>query len=247
MKQGTDAHHMFATDVHAFYTDYVAPRYRQWRQSGAPPREFWYTAADAGILGIHAAAEYGGTDGRFAAMVREEAARTGVQLDMLGSHTDVAVSMVNKLGNAEQRSRWLPEMVSGRTVATTLAIDCARGATAVRAVRHRNSYIVYGSGGLTCPGADPDLIIVPVSPDRFGVSLLAVDTRSPRLSRRRTPSSDGLDWRPLEIGFDDVVVPADNLLGDPDQGLRYLTECAVQQKLSHLDFAAVTARRARSA
>ncbi len=251
MNQGNGAHRTFGADVHAFYADYVAPRHRRWREVGAPPREFWYAAAQAGILGVHAPSVYGGTGGRFVSVVDEETARSHIELDMLHQHTAVAVPLVCSLGTPEQRARWLPAMVSGRTVVSVLTTG-APGATVARAVRYRNSYIVFGRGGFACPGSDPDLIVVPVSGDssdgRSGVSLLAIDAYSSRLSSSRTQSTAGSsDWRGLEFGFDDVVVPADNLLGDAGRGLVHLTECAVRQRLPDADRTAVSAHCARTA
>jgi alkylation response protein AidB-like acyl-CoA dehydrogenase len=107
----------------------------------------------------------------------------------------------------------------------------------VRAIRDGRNYIVYGSRTLVCDGADADLIVTPVTTNpaagRDGVSLLVIDGNSPRLNRGPKPDKGGAMTRGTAgLIFDDVVVPAENLLGEEGRGFSYLIENVAQERLS---------------
>lgn len=246
----------FREMVRGFFRREVLPDYEHWRDSGAPPREFWLAAGRLGLLEQVACAGSRGTGAEglvFNTILFEEATRVGIELEMLHAHVEIAVPMIQRLADHDQAARWLPATMSGHAVATVALPRSASlsdvGATTARAVRDGHRYIVYGSGGFTWPGSDPDLIITPVQTDlaagQGGLSLLIIDADSPRLCCTRVPCAESQPfWRPLELAFDDVVVSADNLLGRDGRGREYLMECAVREDLSVAARAVMAARPA---
>jgi alkylation response protein AidB-like acyl-CoA dehydrogenase len=110
-------------------------------------------------------------------------------------------------------------------------------ALTTRAVRDGDSYVVNGTKTFISNGANADLIITAAKTDpeagRNGLSLLVIEGESPGLSRGRKLEKLGLKAQDLsELSFDDVVVPAENLLGDEGSGFEYLTRNLAQERLS---------------
>jgi alkylation response protein AidB-like acyl-CoA dehydrogenase len=236
-------HEAFRATVRAFYLDQVAPDCTDWG-FGAPPRHFWRAAGKLGLLGIQVPNEYGG-GGRggflFNVILTEECRRAGIELDSLRMHTDIAMPFFLRVANAEQQSRWLPQLVSGDAVAALATADVGAGcddkAMTVRAIRDGRNYIVYGSRTLVCDGADADLIVTPVTTNpaagRDGLSLLVVNGSSPRLTQGPKLDKVGARTRGMAaLIFDDVVVPAENLLGEEGRGFSYMIENVAQERLS---------------
>jgi acyl-CoA dehydrogenase len=238
-----DHHESFRATVRAFYLDQVVPEWADWG-AGAPPRHFWKAAATLGLLGIQIPEEYGGggRDGfLFNVILTEESRHAGIELDGLRMHTDIAMPFFLRVANAEQQSRWLPRLVSGDAIAALATADVGAGcddkAMTVKAVRDGSNYIVYGSRTLGWDGADADLIVTPVTTNPAagsdGLSLLVIDGNSPRLNRGPKLEKVGPRTRGMAtLIFDDVVVPADNLLGEECRGFNYLIENVTQERLS---------------
>ena len=238
-----DEHEAFRATVRAFLLEQVVPEYTNWG-TGAPPRHFWTAAGKLGLLGIQVPEEYGG-GGRggflFNVILTEECRRAGIELDSLRMHTDVTMPFFLRVANDEQQSRWLPRLVSGDAVAALATADIGAGcddkAMGIRAIRDGRNYIVYGSRTLVCDGAAADLIVTPVTTNpaanRDGLSLLVIDGNSDRLTRGPHLDNVGLRTRGLaELNFDDVVVPAENLLGEEGRGFSYMIENVAQERVS---------------
>jgi acyl-CoA dehydrogenase len=110
-------------------------------------------------------------------------------------------------------------------------------ALTTRVIRDGDTYIVNGSKTFISNGSNADLIITAVKTDpaagHNGLSLLVIDGDSRGLTRGRNLEKLGLKAQDLaELSFDDVVVPADNLLGQEGEGFGYLTENLAQERLS---------------
>ena len=237
-------HEAFRATVRAFYAEHVVPEYAEWEHAGAPPRHFWKAAGDLGLLGIQVPEEFGGggqDSYLFNVILTEETHHAGVALGGLRMHTDIAVPYFLNVTTAEQKIRWLPRLVSGDAVAALAMSEPGPGsdmkAISTRAVRDGNNYIVYGSTTFISNGLDADLIVTAVKTDpgagRDGLSLLVIDGNSTRLTCGRKREKLGLKSQDLaELIFDDVVVPAKNLLGEEGKGFAYLTENLAQERLS---------------
>jgi acyl-CoA dehydrogenase len=239
-----DDHEAFRAVVRAFYAEQVVPEYAEWEAAGAPPRHFWSAAGKLGLLGIQVPEEFGGggqTSFLFNVILTEEAQHAGIALGGLRVHTDIAMPYFLRLANHEQQARWLPRLVNGDAVAALAMTEAGAGsdvkALTTKATRDGDAYIVNGSKTFISNGATADLIITAVKTDpsagRDGLSLLVIEGDSQGLTRGRKLEKLGLKAQDLaELSFDDVVVPAENLLGAEGQGFRYLTENLAQERLS---------------
>ncbi len=239
-----DDHQAFREMVRSFYEETIVPEYAEWERAGAPPRDFWTAAGKLGLLGIQVPEEFGGggeSSFLYNVILTEETQHVGIALGGLRMQTDIAMPYFLRVANREQQQRWLPRLVSGEALSALAMSEHGTGsdmkAVATRAVRRGDTYVVNGSKTFISNGANADLVITAVKTDpdagRNGLSLLVIEADSPGFSRGRKLEKLGLKAQDLaELNFDDVEVPAENLLGREGQGFELLSENLPQERLS---------------
>lgn len=240
----TESQELFRDTVRAFLDEYVVPEYPDWMREGRPSRRFWEGAAQVGILGIGVPEGYGGLPGsdfRHSAVVTEEIQALGLAIGGLRIQTDICLPYLLHHASGEQRATWLPRLTSGRAVVALALSEPGAGsdlkAMATRAHRHGDHYIVNGAKTFISNGAAADLVILAVktapNAGRRGISLLLVDTSTPGFAKGRKLDKLGLQAQDLaEISFVDMKIPAENLLGEENEGFGYLTSNLAQERLS---------------
>ncbi|WP_066798475.1 acyl-CoA dehydrogenase family protein [Sphingomonas soli] len=210
-------------------------RIAKWREAGQVERAFWWQAGEAGLLGVSIPAEYGGSGGDFRhdAILVEQVVRHGVEGFALSLHNVIILPYVLAHGTEEQKKRWLPKLCSGESVAAIAMSEPGAGSDlqSIRttALKDGNGYRINGAKTFISNGQIADFIIVVAKTDpeqgAKGVSLLVVETGSAEGFRRgKALDKIGLDAQDTsELFFDDVWVPAENLLGTTEgQGFRQL-------------------------
>jgi acyl-CoA dehydrogenase len=215
---------MFRKTVRQFVEKELAPHQARWRENRGPDAEAWTAAGRAGILLADVPEEYGGGGGTFAheAVVLEELARQAVQF---GSqvHTTVA-HYVLAYGSEEQKRRWLPAMARGEAVGAIAMTEPGAGsdlqAIKTAARRDGDHYVINGSKTFITNGARASLICLAAktNPNAIGmraISLIMVETKDLAGYRvGRALEKIGMHAQDtVELFFDDVRVPAANLLG----------------------------------
>ena len=217
---------MFADSVGRFLERNAPPeRVAKWRENGEVEREFWREAGQAGLLGVSVRQEYGGPGGDFRhdAVVAEAVIRHSVDGFAAGLHNAIILPYIQVHGTEGQKQRWLPKLVSGERVSAIAMSEPGAGSDlqSVRttALRDGNGYRINGAKTFISNGRIADLIIVVAKTDPAegakGVSLLVVEPGEVEGFRRGNKLDKiGLDAQDTsELFFDDVWVPADNLLG----------------------------------
>ncbi|MDT8758851.1 acyl-CoA dehydrogenase family protein [Sphingomonas psychrotolerans] len=210
-------------------------RIASWREAGQVERAFWRQAGAAGLLGVSIPVEYGGAGGDFRhdVVLVEQVGRAGVEGFALSLHNVIILPYVLAHGTEEQKSRWLPKLCSGESVAAIAMSEPGAGSDlqSIRttALKDGNGYRINGAKTFISNGQIADFVIVVAKTDPAaggkGVSLLVVETGSAEGFRRGGALDKiGLDAQDTsELFFDDVWVPADNLLGlEEGQGFRQL-------------------------
>jgi alkylation response protein AidB-like acyl-CoA dehydrogenase len=210
-------------------------RIAKWREAGQVERAFWRQAGEAGLLGVSIPVEYGGAGGDFRhdVVLVEQVGRHGVEGFALSLHNVIILPYVLAHGTEEQKRRWLPKLCSGESVAAIAMSEPGAGSDlqAIRttALKDGNGYRINGAKTFISNGQIADFVIVVAKTDPAaggkGVSLLVVETESAEGFRRgKALDKIGLDAQDTsELFFDDVWVPADNLLGTTEgQGFRQL-------------------------
>jgi len=236
-------HESFRAVVRTFFESEVAPEYPKWERAGYPPRQFWLRAGELGMLGIGVPDRYGGLEGssfKHSAVITEEAQRANVALG-IRVQTDICMPYFLHYANDEQKDRWLPDLTAGRSVCALAMSEPGVGsdmkAMATTAERDGDHYVVNGAKTFISNGMTADLAVVAVKTDpaagRHGISLLVVDTETDGFQRGRKLEKVGLRTQDLaELAFTDMVVPAENLLGEENNGFEYLTNNLAQERLS---------------
>ncbi|GAA1968633.1 acyl-CoA dehydrogenase family protein [Nocardioides panacihumi] len=241
-------HESFRTTLRAFIAAEVVPHYPEWFEAGLVPREFYFKLAELGLFGIEVPEEYGGAgidSFKYAAVQYEETARAGVSFGGSGVHVALCLPYLLKLGTPQQLERWMPGFVSGETMFAIAMTEPGTGSdlagmrTTARRSEDGSHYVLNGAKTFITGGYLADRVIVcartspPLESDRrHGISLFVVDTGLPGYAVGRKLDKLGLGTSDTaELSFTDVVVPAEELLGEEDEGFSYLGQNLPQERL----------------
>ena len=217
---------MFDESVSRFFADKVPPeRIARWREDGIVERAAWTEMAAAGLLGLSIAPEYGGAGGdlRHEAVLMRHLGLIGAEGWGVPLHNGICGGYLSRNGTEEQRQRWLPGLVSGELITAIAMTEPGAGSDLkgirTTARRTENGYVLNGQKTFITNGQLADLIIVVAKTDADagskGISLIVVDVRDcPGFSRGRNLDKVGMELGDTsELFFEDVHVPAENLLG----------------------------------
>ena len=247
---------MFRNSVLQFVQKEFVPHQDRWREQRYPDAEAWTAAGAAGILLPDVPEEYGGGGGTFAhqAVVLEELARTGVHFGALIQ--SVVAHYILAYASDAQKHDWLPRMVSGELVGAIAMTEPAAGSDlpAIRTTARCDGdhYIVSGSKTFITNGHHASLICLAVKTNAKvagmrGISLLIVETQNlPGYRVGRSLDKVGMHAQDTcELFFDDVRVPAANLLGHAEgQGFFQMMERMPYERLAVGVTAVATAEQA---
>ncbi|EHP42059.1 isovaleryl-CoA dehydrogenase [Cupriavidus basilensis OR16] len=233
-------HEQFRTTVRRFLERECAPRQERWLAEGIVDRETWLKAGREGLLCTALPTEYGGGGGDFghAAVIAEEMAYTGVSISF-GLHSDIVAPYIARLGTEEQKQRWLPKVCSGETILAVAITEPGGGsdvkACRTTAVRDGDEWVINGSKTFISNGFCSDMVMVICKTDPTagakGVSLIMVETNREGFRRGRKLQKVGMHSQDTaELFFDNVRVPASNLLGEANKGFGYLMHDLAQER-----------------
>ncbi|UZG58885.1 acyl-CoA dehydrogenase family protein [Rhodococcus opacus] len=251
-------HEAYREVVREFLTREVEPHYERWETDRLVDRSAWLAAGRSGIIGLAVPEAYGGsgvTDYRFRNIVSEEIARTATTSfgGGIATHDDVVIPYVLMLGTEEQKQRWLPGMAAGELIGAIAMTEPGTGSDLqgikTTAVRDGDEWIVNGQKTFISNGIHSDLVIVVARTDpnagSKGFSLLVVERGMPGFSRGRKLHKVGLAGQDTaELVFEDVRVPATNLLGTEGSGFIHLMENLPLERISIAVIAIATAKAA---
>ena len=237
-------HDAFRDTARAFCDKEILPHHDSWEEAGIVPRELWTAAGTAGLLGFMAPEEYGGggvRDFRFNAVVSEELTKARASGPGFAIHVDIVSAYLLDYANDEQKARWLPKFCSGELITAIAMTEPGAGSDLqgieTTAIRDGDEYVLNGQKTFISNGILADLVIVVAKTDPSagyqGISLLVVERGMPGFERGRNLDKIGLKAQDTaELFFDDVRVPAANLLGEEGKGFIYLMEKLPQERLA---------------
>lgn len=228
---------LFRDNFKRFMSEHIAPEYEQWEREGKIPRSVWSALGENGFLCVDVPEEYGGygVPTEYSLMLIEESARAGYSALSTGisCHSEIAAPYILNIANEEQKKYWLPKMVSGEVVGAIGMTEPGAGSDlqAIRtsAILNGDHYVLNGSKTFISNGQHADLVVLAVKTDpqarAKGVSLLLVDTHLEGFKKGTNLDKIGLHSQDTsELFFDNVKVPADQLLGQAGQGFNYLMQ-----------------------
>src|SRR3978361_1713461 len=238
-------HDQFRDTVRAWVEKNVAPFHAQWEKDGIVPRDVWVSGGAQGLLGMDQDERFGGggvRDFRYNAVLDEEMTRIGASGVGFGLDNDVVSPYLRALATDEQKQRWLPGFCSGELITAIAMTEPAAGSDlqGIRTTARKDG----DGGGLGGAktfitnriNADPVIVRArtdPEAPGSKGLSLLVVERDMPGFSRGRNLEKVGLKAQDTaELFFDDVRIPAENLLGTENRGFLHLMDNLPQERLS---------------
>ncbi len=234
-------HEMFRATVRRFVERECLPRQAEWDQAGCVDRETWLKAGREGLLCTSLAEEYGGGGGDFGhcAVLIEEMAAANVSGPGFNLHSDIIAPYILRLGSDEQKRRWLPRCASGECILAIAMSEPGAGSDlkAIRttAVQQGDEYVINGSKTFISNGLNCDLVVVVAKTDPAagakGVSLFLVEADRPGFKKGRKLDKIGQNAADTaELFFDELRVPATNLLGELNQGFIHLMQELAQER-----------------
>ncbi|MEP4051554.1 MAG: acyl-CoA dehydrogenase family protein [Litorimonas sp.] len=226
----TEEHEAWRNTVKAFVDKEIAPFVNDWDEVGAFPRELHQKAAAIGLNGITYPSEYGGfgedTDIFHSLIMSEELARAGSGGLVAGLMTHgIGLPPILAIGSDEMKARVAADIIAGEKLISLCITEPSGGSDVAnlrtKAKRDGDFYVVNGEKTYITTGCRADYLTVAVrtgGDGAGGVSLLLIDANSPGITR--TPLKKMGWWMSdtASIRFDDVRVPAENLIGYENAG-----------------------------
>jgi acyl-CoA dehydrogenase len=221
---------MFRQTVRSFYRKEIVPREKHFNTHGID-REAGLAAGRAGLLGSSVPEEYGGAgDNGLAIVVAAEEIGYSPVGASLGTFigTDICTLFLVNYGTEEQKRTWFPKILTGEAVQAMGMTEPGSGsdATACRttAVLEDDCYVINGSKCFISNGGKADLVYVIVKTDPAargrGMSIILVPSGTPGFTQRKMKTMGYAAGDTGELFFDNVRVPAANLLGPLNGALR---------------------------
>ena len=252
----TPEHDTFRATARAFFEKECVPHAAEWEADGMANRDVWKKAGEIGLLGWEVPEEYGGSgvrDFRYNAILAEELVRSGSSGIGFAVNNDILMPYMTDLTTDEQKARWLPGMVDG-SIITAIAISEPGAGSDVRgvrtsAVRDGDHWILNGSKTFISNGQLANLVVVVCKTDpsagHKGISLLVVEEGMEGFSRGRKLDKIGAKAADTsELFFDNVRVPASNVLGELGRGFYNLMRNIPSERLGIAVHGVARAQRA---
>lgn len=220
------------------------PNVEKWEANRLVDREAYVAAGKYGLIGFNMPEEYGGggvDDFRFNAVIVEEFSKFGLACPGVSLQNDIVGPYFKNLASKEQLERWMPGFASGELIGAIAMSEPGAGSDLAgiktTAVRDGDDYIINGSKTFISAGINSDLVVVVARTDpdagHKGFSLLVVERDTPGFSRGRKLDKMGQHAADTaELHFEDVRVPAANLLGTEGKGFYHLMENLPSERLS---------------
>jgi acyl-CoA dehydrogenase len=246
MNQAVDLNEMqlFRDMARRAFEKEITPHYETWEEAHGIPRGLWNTLGDAGLLCPDVEEQYGGagTSPQVTLAMIEELSYMGYGgfASGYGIHSNIVAPYISRHGTAEQKSVWLPKMVSGECVGALAMTEPGAGSDVqgikTQAVRDGDDWILNGSKIFITNGIHADLVIVAAITDpgkgAKGTSLFLVDAHAPGFEKSKKIEKIGQHTSDTALlFFTDVRLPAGALLGEVNKGFAILMDELPRERL----------------
>lgn len=230
----TEEQRMFRRMVREFAENEIAPRAEEIDASDEFPADIFRRMGQVGLLGLPFPPEYGGSGADYHSMViaLEEVARvSGSMAIILDAHTSLCCEPIYRFGTEQQRQKVLPPLARGDKIGafglTEPQAGSDAGATQTRAVHdpQTGEWILNGQKIFITNGSIADIVVITAKTDpekgTRGISSFIVEAGTPGFRPGRDEEKMGLKGSVTsELFFEDCRIPAENLLGEENQGFK---------------------------
>ena len=215
-----------------FAQDRLAPNSAKWEQEARFPRDIFREMGDLGLMGVTIPVEWGGAGAdnvAYSLALMEVAAGDGAVATVMSGHNSVGVMPVLVYGTESQKQRYVRDLASGRKLTAFALTEPQGGSDAAsirtRAVRKGDTYVLNGTKQFITSGSTADVTLVIAVTDpaagKRGISAFLVDTKAPGWKVSRIEKKMGQNASDTcEIQLENLVVPAEDRLGEEGQGYR---------------------------
>ncbi len=230
----TEEHRAFRDSFRDFLQIEVVPHIEEWEKTGKIDRFIWKKFGEMGYFGLNYSEDYGGLnlDIFYTIIFLEELQKvnSGGFAAAMWAHTYLAMTHVSEEGDDRIKNEYLTSSISGEKIGC-LCISEPFGGSDVAgmrttAVKKGDTYVINGSKTFITNGYYSDYLIVAAKTDvaskAKGISIFIIDRDTQGITSTKL---DKLGWRAsdtAEIAFDNVVIPANNLMGEEGKGFPYI-------------------------
>lgn len=225
---------MLREQVNQFSATEIAPLAQATDQDNEFPNQLWKKMGDMGLLGITCDEQYGGAGMGYLAhsIAMEEISRASASIGLsYGAHSNLCVNQIHRHGTDQQKSKYLPKLISGDHIGALAMSEPGAGSDVVsmqlKADLKGGNYILNGNKMWITNGPDANTYVIYAKTDATagskGITAFIVERNYPGFSR--SPKLDKLGMRgsnTCELVFIDCEVPAENILGQLNGGARVL-------------------------
>ncbi len=231
--------------VRGFVDDVVLAAGERWEELGTTPHDAFRQLGALGLLGLRHEERYGGTDvGPIGSVVlAEELSRStfGGFAEAVMIHTDMSATHITHHGTAEQKQRYLPEIIRGDRICAISVTETGAGSDvaylATRAERDGADYILNGSKTYVTNAVHGDVFIVAARTDPHAkssrsISLFIVERGMPGLEIMSMPLKHGMRSSDMaNLRFDNLRLSSSQLLGEENRGFYAIMEAFQNERL----------------
>ncbi len=231
---------MMRESVRSFADNQIIPLAAETDENNEFPMQLWPQMGKLGVLGITVEEEYGGAGMGYLehCIAMEEISRASASVGLsYGAHSNLCVNQIRRNGNAEQKRRYLPKLISGEHVGALAMSEPDAGSDVVsmrlKAEKKGDKYILNGNKMWITNGPDADTLVIYAKTDPNdgprGITAFLVEKSFKGFSTARKLDKLGMRGsNTCELVFEDCEVPEENVLGEMGRGVNIL--------MSGLDF-----------
>jgi len=239
----TEEHQLFRESLKDFLQKEVVPHIEKWEKTGTIERFIWKKFGEMGYFGLRTPEAYGGMDLDlfYTVIFLEELQKINSAgfAAAMWAHAYLAMTHVKKEGNEDIKQKYLTASVAGEKIGCLCVTEPFGGSDVAgmrtTAVKKGDTYVLNGSKTFITNGVYADYMVVAAKTNpelgNKGISIFMVDSNIEGVS---TTKLDKLGWRAsdtAEIAFDNVVIPAANLMGEEGKGFPYIMQHFALERL----------------
>lgn len=239
----TEEHESFRQSFKDFLQKEVVPHIDKWEKEGTVERFIWKKFGEMGYFGLNQPEEYGGLglDLFYTVIFLEELQKvnSGGFAANMWAHAYLAMTHVNKEGDDRIKNEYLTPSIEGDKIGCLCITEPFGGSDVAgmrtTAVKKEDTYVINGSKTFITNGVYSDYLVVAAKTNpedkHKGMSIFIIDRDTPGISSTKL---DKLGWRAsdtAEIAFDNVVIPAENLMGEEGKGFPYIMQHFALERL----------------
>lgn len=225
---------MLRDAVQDFAANEIAPIAAKVDHDNAFPNELWPVLGGMGLLGVTVPEEFGGANMGYLAHVvaMEEISRASASIGLsYGAHSNLCVNQINRNGNAAQKAKYLPKLVSGEHIGALAMSEPNAGSDVVSMKLHARKegdrFILNGNKMWITNGPDAHTYVIYAKTDltkgAHGITAFIVERDSKGFSQAQKLDKLGMRGsNTCELVFEDVEIPEENILGGLNNGVKVL-------------------------